>query len=599
MRTINCSLTVGSPRDRGCRAGRLTGSLTSKWFILFALALLAVAFLPTSAFAQTCLLDEYNNVTKGKLNCTANDVSIAAAVNPRNPDGTPISTCFAGTKFSFIADFQVVTTATARENIGFYMAVNGQSNALTGSCVDNIVSPLHDPGSNTRSTCVTAGTIGTQCLGSALYHEFDTSLAGDNCGDTTSADGTSQFVTILVSDITCPALGTQFVLPNCTSWQQPGGAIQCASTPPNTAWPWVQAAIPGSPSKCNCSSVNIPITPIDYTITVSKTPSPASLPEPGGNFTYTVGVKNTTSIAGSFGNEIIDQVCDNKFGNIGTVGACSGGTNAGTSCTTSATCGGGTCVLPSSCPAGSLCSSPNNVAGTTCATSISCTLPQTVASGITDSSLCTFQGSYTPGTEGSLKDTVTVNGFGNTGQLSPPAVSGSADATVTISEGPAKVSVSKSLDSGRACATVRYKVEVDNTSDASTDESETLSVLNDNPGFGDVTRWTGSSNPNPLVLGTTCGQDKSGNGVGTLSTVAGAGTLPATILPGGNYTCYFDGQFCAALGTVTGTSCTTGLVHHNTINATVVGDDTNPADTLTGSTASSLTTDVCFTSSTP
>ncbi|HEY9806043.1 MAG TPA: hypothetical protein V6D04_05705, partial [Candidatus Obscuribacterales bacterium] len=72
----------------------------------------------TPAYTQGCLADVDSTIAKhlGGSTCTANDVRVAQAVNPRAADGTPISTCFAGTVFSFIADFQVVTTATNRED---------------------------------------------------------------------------------------------------------------------------------------------------------------------------------------------------------------------------------------------------------------------------------------------------------------------------------------------------------------------------------------------------------------------------------------------------------------------------------------------------
>jgi hypothetical protein len=171
--------------------------------------------------ANNCLAD----VTPFHVNCTARDVRIAAATNIRDLNGNPLSTCFAGSTFSFLADFNVVTTATARENIGLFMATGGQSTALTGKCVDNIISPPHLAGQ--QGGCTTPGTGG--CLGSSLYHEFDTSLAGDNCGDTTSADGNNQFITVEVDNIQCPTSGTNLPLPNCTSWQQPGGASLCIS----------------------------------------------------------------------------------------------------------------------------------------------------------------------------------------------------------------------------------------------------------------------------------------------------------------------------------------------------------------------------------
>jgi hypothetical protein len=172
-----------------------------------------------------CLQDEYNfeNGTTKSLGCTAGDVKLAGASNPRDAQGNPITQCLQGSSFSFIADFNVVTTATARENIGLYMATAGQASALTGTCTDNIISPLHDPGANGVSSC--SNKVGsTQCLGSALYHELD--AAPDNCGDTESADGTNQIITVQVNDVMCqPAPGCTgsscpLVLPNCTSWQQ-------------------------------------------------------------------------------------------------------------------------------------------------------------------------------------------------------------------------------------------------------------------------------------------------------------------------------------------------------------------------------------------
>src|SRR5215471_10926359 len=98
-----------------------------------------------AASAQTCLQDEYNQVNRQKLNCTANDVRIAQVTNIRDPQtGQTLSTCIAGTTFNFLADFQVVTTsAQPRSNVGLYIATNSTTQALTGTCVDNIVSPPH------------------------------------------------------------------------------------------------------------------------------------------------------------------------------------------------------------------------------------------------------------------------------------------------------------------------------------------------------------------------------------------------------------------------------------------------------------------------
>src|SRR5258708_5830496 len=121
--------------------------------------------LSQTASAQTCLQDEYNLVQKQKLNCTANDVSIAQVTNIRDPlTGLTLAGCNGGSHFNFIADFEVKTTsAQARENIGLYVATNSTTQALAGSCVDNIVSPQHQ--------CPNAK-AGILC-GSDVYNETD------------------------------------------------------------------------------------------------------------------------------------------------------------------------------------------------------------------------------------------------------------------------------------------------------------------------------------------------------------------------------------------------------------------------------------------
>jgi hypothetical protein len=595
-------------RTLGC-SSRLV-SLSGFFSLTIVMAVLALLLRASPASAgQLCLQSQFAASGAGQnLGCTANDVRVAKAINIRNPaTGAPLSTCFGGTRFSFLADFLVVTSSTSsRSNIGLYMNLQDESalTATDSSCADNILSMPHFCADSSGALC-----------GSNHYDELDPQVDSkgnpvpDNCGDSTSADPTvcldannnvvvcpapaggstftaAQVVTIEINDFLCqaPAGSTTLVLPNCTSWQVPGKTIVCNDTD-TTTWPFNPAAIPGSPSKCNCETISLPITPVTYAITTTKTPSPTTLVEPGGNFTYTVGVTNTSDTSlGSFGNIAINQICDNRFGNIATAKMCKGGTNALNSCSTDADCtGGGTCFTPNACAAGSLCSAPNNVAGTTCATKISCSLPSAqIAPAATVSSLCSFTGSYTPGTEGSLTDTVNVSGLGVGGG----AASANASATVTVSEGPATVQTSKTLDSSRECATARYKVEVDNTSAANTDESESLTGLTD-LNFGSITTVHGSGDG--AVLGTTCGVASGSPGLGTLSTVgSGPGTLAATIPPQGSYICEFDGQFCGALNS----GC---LTHQNTVSATVI-DDNSEGNPVTGTTSSTLTVNSCFTS---
>jgi hypothetical protein len=108
-------------------------------------------------------------------------------------------------------------------------------------------------------------------------------------------------------------------------------------------------------------------------------------------------------------------------------------------------------------------------------------------------------------------------------------------------------------------------VEVKNTSASGTDETLTLSAFNDSA-FGSITTLHGSGNN--AVLGTTCAQASTGNGLGTLNQVAGAGALPVTIpVNNGTYTCQFDAQICSGLDQ---NGCFT---HSNTVSATLTGDE--------------------------
>jgi hypothetical protein len=323
------------------------------------------------ASAQTCVQDQYNKVNKQKLNCTANDVRIAKVTNVRDPiTGHAITTCNAGSPFNFLADFEIVTSSSqARENIGLYIATNSQTTALTGACVDNIVSPLHPNAS-------------TGPLGSDNYHTTDP--APDNCGDTSSNDFSPTFgkgaerVTLEIDNFLCqaPAGSNQVQLPNCTSWQIPGGTIQCVANTTTWAYPFngpgnpgTPTAIPGSPSKCNCDTIPLGVTVQTPGIDVGKacntngttttptfskvgtqltgSPNDCSITPEGGTATYYVEVSNTSN----FGSVVVDQICDSAYGQIypasGTTGTCNAGTQCasqvtGTGCATNTTCTGAT-----------------------------------------------------------------------------------------------------------------------------------------------------------------------------------------------------------------------------------------------------------------
>jgi len=161
---------------------------------------------------------------------------------------------------------------------------------------------------------------------------------------------------------------------------------------------------------------------------------------------------------------------------------------------------------------------------------------------------------------------------------------------VTVQEAEATaadVKTSASATPTYGCATVRYGVQVDNTSESTSDETETLSALSDSQ-YGDITKVQGN------VLGTTCGVATDKLGLGTLSGSNGAGTLPATIAVNGNYTCQFDSKVCGNTGALTNppnaTNCPAGVEILDTVSGTLTGDE---SETVT-QTPGNLIVDVCF-----
>lgn len=490
----------------------------------FVFALLAMAILAAPAFAQTCLKDEYGK----NVQCTANDVRVAYADNPRALDGSSLTSCIAGSTFNFVADFHVVTTATARENIGLYFQTAGGANALTGTCSDNIIAPPHK----------SSNVLDTVTLGTSQYEELDTSTPTDTCGDISTSDN-NQVITVEVDNAKCVAGANGLLaLPDCTSWQQPGGTILCVSNPPD--YPWVKAAIPGSPSKCNCDNgftvpiqVQSPQVGVSKSCTIPSDPTQTNLtscslsPE-GGDVTYTVTIQNTSN----FGDIAVDQVCDTAYGTVYRSSSAP--------------------ALLAACGAGSVTGGVIN--STTCNSS---TLGDIASTGS-----CTF--TVTQAEKTTVKNIVSVSGHGLTAGTFGPSVS--SQVTVVSNEVPSTATTTKSyVSTTNVCATVEYGVDVKNTSGG--DETLTLTALTDD-GFGDITTVHGS------VLKTTCG-------------------VPQTLTQGGvDYTCTFDATFCAAPGPLIGTTCTpaTGIQHTNKVTPTLTGDEGGETVSNTGG---SLTVTEC------
>jgi hypothetical protein len=166
-----------------------------------------------------------------------------------------------------------------------------------------------------------------------------------------------------------------------------------------------------------------------------------------------------------------------------------------------------------------------------------------------------------------VKNIVSVSGHGSSAGTFGP--SNSNEVTVVSSDAPSTATTTKSyVSTTNACFTVRYGVSVHNSS--AVDENITLTGLTDNT-YGDIT--TVHDN----VLATTC-------------TIPAGGV--ALNVSGSDYTCNFNATFCGTPGNVTGTTCTNGVQHTNTVTPTLVGDDT-PPEAVTNS-GGSLTVTQCL-----
>ena len=574
----------------------------SKFSLLF--TLLAMAMLAAPAFGQagTCMQDEFdafNNTPGVTLNCTANDVSVAKVTNFNIISGGVGQKCLEGAPFTFVADFEILTTSNkTRSNIGLFFGTGtgaGQNGALTGSCSDAILSPTFQcPGA----------AAGTMC-GDFNYEELDAAINGEptsgspiGCGDTSSTDNGgfgpgTQEAGIEVGPITCPLpantvpcpagsgfQGTCMPIPECTSWWQPTSTMPVCKSPAPT-YPWQPQAVPGTKSKCSCTTLFIPIQPIQPAVSVAKACSvlggaftnPCHLgaanatDQVGGNGTVTYQVTITNQTPSGEGGVIVDQICDNRYGTVFDDG-----------------------VVTTACPAGTVGSI---VAGS----ASSCASLGT----INTSASCTFQA--VQGENSSVTDTVHVSGHSSLTTQATYGPTASNSVTVDATDAPTTAATNLGLEPGPqfGCVRLRYDVTVANTSAA--DESIKVTGVSDGA-YGSITTPHGSDSVDGSVVGTTCGVDTGSNGLGTLGSVKGAGAFPQTLAPGigtpptnngGTYKCMFDGVICGTPSAGAVANCAFGLSKPDPkgVTATLTGDDANPADTIT-ETENPFTANVCL-----
>jgi len=368
--------------------------------------------------SNSCMQDVYNefNGTQS-LNCTANDVRIASVINIEVLDD---GCAFLGDTVTFNATLEVELTASARHDVGIYIAEDG-GDALSGSCLVTILpfQPADDSGS-----CVGAGDPFPCCTGAGtgscgftdLDGTADTGMAcsGDNdrpcnvdadcssvgagtcvnlgpgiqdeCGDIDAAPN-PVYHNITNVTLACVDSDNNGLLDvgTCTSWRQPGSNELCLSP---------LFAFPGAPSKCLCEpKTSFPIN-IPKTIKVCKELLPADdsgvfnlqldgtteFADAGdGDCTAAVEVAtgtHTVSETAGTGTSLADY--NPMITCVDMAGRCTG--DSSISCLVDATCvsqAAGTCDLTPT-PVGSCmnCTSQDVTVGTM-ATQIVCTMTNT------------------------------------------------------------------------------------------------------------------------------------------------------------------------------------------------------------------------------
>lgn len=383
------------------------------------------------------------------LTCTANDVTLASVSNiciaatpggPLDPDGDGCQnpnangqlTCVSGQPFTFTADFTMPLTAQARYDLGLYIATDGGGGdgALTGTCANNVVT-----GANSSTFVQKDG-------------------APDICGDIDD-DHNPQVIRQTITTTCSDTNSDEKVnLPWCTSWRQPGSNETCDSATFTTAAAF--DAYPGSPSKCNCGTLDIDVFLETASITVDKVASTPTVSEAGGSVIYSISVTNNAQVS----SVTLDSLIDNLYGDITTTG------HDGITATT--------CTL-ATIPAESQDS--NNQNPYTCAFTV------TVGSGDTGDT---------------IDDTVTACGTDQFGHSNLCDDDPAQVTYVDVSTDPSLVKTATSTVGVQV--DVQFSVVVTNNS---TLDTLTLNTLADNV-FGDITTPHAAGGGFQQVVSTTC-----------------------------------------------------------------------------------------------
>jgi hypothetical protein len=317
----------------------------SLWFVLTCLVIVSAGCDERTASqsqAATTTIGGCLEDVSGQLNCSSNDVRIARVSDITDEAGNPVPSCTANTDVTLSATLELLNGANStRPDVGLYIGFNGS--ARTGTCSQSVI-----------PTTPTEGD-------------------GDACGDLGPHQSTQVRIAFTVRCTDADNDGL-LDLPNCTAWRAPGSNEVCDGAP-------VPA---GGPSKCRCDSINIGVQVVPGAITLTKVPRVASLPQPGGQFTYDLVASNPSPTAVT-----LESLCDDQYGTVATT---------------------------TTCPVGAF-----GVVDST-----DCSLPQAIAPGGTYA--CSFTSTFAPCVVSSLTDVVTAAGHDANGG----EVGTAATATVSV-----------------------------------------------------------------------------------------------------------------------------------------------------------------------
>jgi hypothetical protein len=241
-----------------------------------------------SVTGNVCLQQLYGTPVKqaNTVNCTANDIRLSNVVSV-----SPAS-CTKGTTFDLTVTYEIDVTANARYDAGFIFRIDGGTNA-------------RGDGENAGGLCSLSALTPPPPLNDPALD-----LDGDTCGDLNS--GVYQ-VTFTIPDVVCedPDKDEKLNLPYCTSWHS-NHSTYCDIAEPFSEFDSVYFA-PDTKSKCVCDDdFEVPVKVEKAELTVTKTADPTQLPEPGGQVTYTVTVKNTAVVE----SVVIDSIVDDIYGDL-------------------------------------------------------------------------------------------------------------------------------------------------------------------------------------------------------------------------------------------------------------------------------------------